>query len=529
MSKRALFANPTIARLQTVIELIRAGELLFPEFLRPFVWTDAQRLRLLDSIVKGLPIGSLLVWRTHSLSIRCETQVGPILLPKPSTYTQQHDYVLDGVQRLTTLFVALSGPTTLQKDDDGQRWPIYFNLECDIDEGGEERFMLPSRHDEPPPEWLPLAAFFDSKLRWDHRQRLHLLGRDDLANKVEHLDRLFKDYAVAIVPIVTDDLELAITSFQRINTEGTSMGQPEMLRALTYRPDFDIGRIFSGIIERLPWPDLSQDLLVRILEVIHGLDVHAGSLSALAKSLENDRTLVERLEHALAISLSFLVRRCRIMSLAALPHSMQLVALAQAASHGFDLLASDVAPRLEAWLWATAYAEYFRRRTGPQLKRAFMHVIDVCGGADPLPADLSRSCAPLARFDARSSRSLALMHLLARRPLIDERGAKVDGPRLVARGHEAFAKLFLDEAADDPANRILVDPFDAASLRTALGDLAHTHALELREAHLLPPWSDLRIEGREHVLSWRRECLQKLEAADLARLGFQVVEAANKG
>lgn len=64
MSSQTLFDNPTTARLQQVIESIANGELLFPAFQRPFVWRDSQRLRLLDSILKGLPIGSMLIWRT---------------------------------------------------------------------------------------------------------------------------------------------------------------------------------------------------------------------------------------------------------------------------------------------------------------------------------------------------------------------------------------------------------------------------------------------------------------------------------
>jgi hypothetical protein len=529
MSRRALFASPTIARLQTVIESIRAGELLFPGFLRPLVWTDAQRLRLLDSIVKGLPIGSLLVWRTQVVSIRHETRVGPITMPPPSPHTLQHEYVLDGVQRLATLYTTLAGPASPQTDDAGRHWPIYFDLERDIEAGDEDRFMILSRGVDVPATWLPLAALFDIRLRWGHQQRLLALGRDDLANKVEHLDRVFKDYALTLVPLVTDDFDIAITSFQRINTEGTRMGQPDMLRALTYRHDFDVDLVFSGIIERLPWPDISRDLLVRTLEVISGLAPHEASLAELADSLDEDRTLVEKLEHALAMSLAFLSRRCRIMSRAALPHSMALVALANAASRGFDLTADGVAPRLETWLWATAYTEYFRRKTGAQLTRAFSHVLHICGGSDPLPADLPRSCAPLTRFDARSGRSLMLMHLLARQPLIDERRVSIDGSRLVARGRRAFAKLFLEAGADDPANRILVDPLDAASLRTALGDRAHPHAAELRDAHVLPPWNERGAEDRHHVLDWRRGRLRELEAADLTRLGLQVEEVPGDG
>jgi Protein of unknown function DUF262 len=522
MSKRALFDDPTIARLQAVIESIREGGLLFPEFQRPFVWSDTQRLRLLDSILKGLPIGSLLVWRTKQVVLQHQSKLGSLELPQPSAGTVQHDYVLDGVQRLTTLYGALTGTTTPLEDDDGQRWPIYFDLERDLEDGDEDRFKIPSLRDEPPAQWLPMAALYEGKLRWDHQQLLERTGRQDLANKIERLDRVFKDYSVAIVPIVTDDLQLATMSFERINSQGTRMGESHMLRALSYRRDFDSSSVLAGITERLAWPDLSLELLVRALKVTQGLDIYVENLAELTKLLENDRSPFERLEHGLVASLSFLGQRCRIVGQAALPYALQLVALTNASSRGVDLSEEGVAARLETWLWATTYTEYFKRKTGDQLKRVFDHVLEICDGSTPLPLDLPRSCAPLKRFNARSVRSLMFMHLLARQPLIDERGAPIDGPRLVARGSSAFAKLFFDEATDDPANRVLVDPLDAASLRAALGDRAHPRSEALREAHLLPPWNHPAAELPRDILSWRRERLAQLQAADLARLGLHM-------
>jgi Protein of unknown function DUF262 len=528
MSKRALFDSPTIARLQTVIESIREGELLFPEFQRPFVWKDAQRLRLLDSILKGLPIGSLLVWRSKGTLLRCKSRLGSLQLPEPADTTIHHDYVLDGLQRLTTLYGALSGTTTPYTDEQRRRWPIYFDLETDLNNGDEKRFQLPSLRRKPPANWLPMAALLNGELRWEHQQRLYLAGRADLANKIEHLDRVFKDYTIAIVPIVTDDLRLATTSFERVNTQGTKMGEPHMLRALTYRHDFDLDKVLGAIMDRLPWRGLSSTLLIRTLKVIENLDVYEKDLSSLIEPLRDPRP-INRLERGLTKALAFLAQSCKIIDNPALPYAFQLVALASAASRGFDLSSPVVAARLEAWLWITTYTEYFKGKTGDQLQHIFDDVRSICAETIQLPADLPKSCALLERFNASSVRSLMLMHLLARRSLVDIHGARVDGPRLVARGSTTFAKLYLEASAEDPANRILVDPLDAVSLREALGDRNCPRAVELREAHLLPPWTEPEAADQDHVLSWRRERLRELEVEDLTRLGLQVEEASNDG
>lgn len=526
MSRRALFASPTIVRLQTIIESIEAGELLFPEFQRPFVWSDKQRKRLLDSILKGLPIGSLLVWRTQGTLLQCKTKLGPFALPKPPTDALQHDYVLDGLQRLTTLYATLAGTVAEPfRDDEGRLWPIYFDLTKSLDAGDEGRFLIPTLREQPLPTWLPMPALFKGDLRWKHQQSLYEIGRHDLANKVEHLDRIFKDYSIAIVPIVTDDLALAATSFERINSPGTKMGEPQMLRALTYRRDFDLSTVLDEIRNRLPWPDVSQELLIRALKVIQGLDVYKAAPAQLIKPLQKDPTLVKKLENGLATAIKFLSEHCHIVAHSALPYTFQLIAIANASCKGVDIEQSGVIERLEAWMWITTYTEYFTGKTGDQLQHVFHQVIEVCQGASPMPTDIPRSCAPLDRFRASSVRSLMLMHLLARRQLRDGFGITVDGPRLVAYRPRAFAKLFPEATADDPANRILVDPLQIVSLRNALSDPTNLWSSQLRDAHLLPPWGEPRAADRDYVLSWRRERLQKLEADDLARLGLQVEEA----
>lgn len=529
MSRRALFASPTIVRLQTIIESIDSGELLFPEFQRPFVWSDKQRKRLLDSILKGLPIGSLLVWRTQGTLLQCKTNLAPFALPQPPTDALQHDYVLDGLQRLTTLYGTLAGTAAAPfKDDEGRLWPIYFDLEKSLETGDEGRFLIPSLREGPSPHWLPMAALFKGNLRWEHQQSLYKIGRHDLANKIEHLDRIFKDYSIAIVPIVTDDLALAATSFERINSPGTKMGEPQMLRALTYRRDFDLSMVLDEIRNRLSWPDVSQKLLVRALKVIQGLDVYKADPAHLIEPLRKDPNLVNRLENGLATAINFLSEHCHIVAHAALPYTFQLIAIANASCRGVDIEKTSVTERLETWLWTTTYTEYFTGKTGDQLQHVFDQVIEICRGASPMPTDIPKSCAPLDRFRASSVRSLMMMHLLARRRLRDDLGITVDGPRLVAYRPRAFAKLFPEATADDPANRILVDPVRIVPLRNALGDPTNLWSAQLRDAHLLPPWSDPRAGDRDYVLSWRRERLWKLEADDLARLGLQVEEAPSE-
>ncbi|RAP26722.1 hypothetical protein C2W64_01438 [Brevibacillus laterosporus] len=50
--------------IRKIISKITSGQIRIPAFQRGFVWSPEQVALLLDSIYKGFPIGSVLLWRT---------------------------------------------------------------------------------------------------------------------------------------------------------------------------------------------------------------------------------------------------------------------------------------------------------------------------------------------------------------------------------------------------------------------------------------------------------------------------------
>jgi hypothetical protein len=525
MSKRELFESPTVTRLQTIIESIREGKLLFPNFQRDFIWHDEKRRRLLDSLLKGLPIGSLLIWRTNRVLI-CKENLGPFPL-SPLSKEPPYSYVLDGLQRLTTLYTALCGDDLPQEEITKRRWPIYYDLEQDLEEGDETRFKLELRGREPPVTWLPLSVVFNAKTLYAHQKRLIDEGFDVLADRAEHLALDFKDYQLALVPIKTDSLELATQSFQRINSEGTKMGEPHMLRALTYQDEkdktFDLTERFEDIVAVLPWGDLDHKILVNTLKAVLKLTIYNTDVTKIAEALKEDPEILERLKRSVLAAVEFLVSVCRVEGERALPYAYQFVALAYAAYHGEDLNVS--AEPLSEWVWATTYGEYFTNMKDAKLRDSFEHVRKICRGGQSLPSKLNNfGCSPLEQFNAQSVRGLAFMHLLARQELIDEDERPVDGHQLLARGAEVFTQLYPTESGSDPANRILVAPESAASVRRLLDDQASKLGQRLREAHVLPTHSDPTSREVASVLDWRRERLREMELIFIKEIGLVVLE-----
>ena len=97
------------ARLATTLDVeqlarwAREGRIRIPHFQRPLRWQRDDVIKLFDSIVRGYPVGSLLLWRR---SASAETlQLGELRITAPKMPDAL--WVVDGQQRIISLANAL--------------------------------------------------------------------------------------------------------------------------------------------------------------------------------------------------------------------------------------------------------------------------------------------------------------------------------------------------------------------------------------------------------------------------------------
>lgn len=97
--------QPTVDRIDELARRILSGDILLPKFQRSFVWSERQITTLLDSVARGYPIGSVLLWQSRQ-ELRSENQIAglEITLPRPDYPV---NYLLDGQQRLSTICGAM--------------------------------------------------------------------------------------------------------------------------------------------------------------------------------------------------------------------------------------------------------------------------------------------------------------------------------------------------------------------------------------------------------------------------------------
>jgi hypothetical protein len=112
--------------IRNLVQMVDSKTLVLPAMQRPFVWDEERMVRLVDSLLRAFPLGSLLVWSTDAAQrFRPFTRDARSAERPLDTFPRAEGdrrllYVLDGQQRLTTLYVATLG--TL----DGR--PLYLDV-----------------------------------------------------------------------------------------------------------------------------------------------------------------------------------------------------------------------------------------------------------------------------------------------------------------------------------------------------------------------------------------------------------------
>lgn len=110
--------------VRELVNKVLRKELTLPEMQRGYVWQSTRVRDLLDSLYRGYPSGTILVWETEEDIADHELAVGATQEPTVS----QRLLLLDGQQRVTSLTSILSGNPVQVR---GKKKPIdiLFNLE----------------------------------------------------------------------------------------------------------------------------------------------------------------------------------------------------------------------------------------------------------------------------------------------------------------------------------------------------------------------------------------------------------------
>lgn len=135
-----IYSNTTLT-VGHLINKIETGELGLPELQRPFVWKDTKVRDLFDSMMRGYPIGYLMLWECPDLEKKKVIGTGS------HSYESPKEVIIDGQQRLTSLFAVMKGRKVLNSKYDERTIIISY---CPL----KNKFEVGTSATKKDPEWI---------------------------------------------------------------------------------------------------------------------------------------------------------------------------------------------------------------------------------------------------------------------------------------------------------------------------------------------------------------------------------------
>ena len=292
-----------------------------PPFQREFVWSAKAIKELLDSIYRGYPIGSFIFWKT-SMRLPRHRKIGGLKIADPPENITI-DYVLDGQQRITSLYAAVRGA----KIED-MHYKFYFDLSI----GKFDYTKIDSNNENKDIFRVPLEKIFvDSPEYFRYVSKFPEKYQNILAD----LYSRFKQYSFSVIYVMEEetlkegdnDIKKIVNIFTRINETGKRLTVVSKMIARSWGEDFDLREKLNELLYTEELETIREETILQIASVI------LNDKKSRYKNILEDTEIFELEEKwddiikSFSLALDFLKNKLRIKNFKYLPFDSIIVPL----------------------------------------------------------------------------------------------------------------------------------------------------------------------------------------------------------
>ncbi|MBK8564029.1 MAG: DUF262 domain-containing protein [Saprospiraceae bacterium] len=537
---QSLIIKTQIERLSGYIASFEKGNLQVPAFQRDFVWKNEAKLALFDSILKGYPIGTVLLWKPENSS---EFDYEGFSTDRMGTYrippkNANSFYIIDGVQRLSTLIGCLLHPIKSEHkgiDRLEVEWQKDFNIVYNLrDEAFEpNRFKSNDKLDF---FQIPVYKLVDAKEFFEFQRQLPKFESDEQKIK-EYLQRyedvslIFQYYEIPRIEIHGGSISEAIDIFQRMNSTGAKITVDWVVsaRAIGKDPSFRLGTEIDNLLDidlrGYNFQNLKRDVILQSITNSFG-GVYFDQISK--NDFRKIEALVDRDDFievtkktfgSIQKAAKFLFENLFVIDSKLLPYNNQLIFI----SDFFNKIDNPTTIQFESlkkWFWVTTYSSYFTIYNLSKQRLAYNKFQEFIENeeANPIYNDRGDEEFETVEFPSKiemgsvRSKALALFMLQHQSYNHNLNPESVNGFRTI--------KLFKDfgengKEANISENTVLIIDDEHCSISKSQKDL--TEWLNSDESHdLFFITTDMKTAFREgkskgEILSMRRELIMRKE------------------
>lgn len=388
-----------------LLQGIRKGDIQLPDFQRGWVWDDEHVRSLLASISLSYPIGAVMMLHTGNPDVKFKTRIVEGL--QLSTLPEADRLILDGQQRLTSLFQALNTEKpVLTRDIRGreiQRW-YYIDIEAALNPYSDRedaiisvpetrqvknfRGEITEDYSTPDKEYenglFPISQVFDCSSWREGHQEFWDYDRDKIklfSQFEREIVKRFDKYQVPVISLGRETPKEAVCQvFEKVNTGGVSLTVFELLTATFAAEDYLLRQDWEQrqaqlnhfqMLHGIASTDFLQALTLVASQERRRLAISGGTVAEKAPGVTCKRkdilklTLEEYKTWANAVTSGFqetakFLHGQKIFTARDIPYKTQLVPLTaiftllgdKAQNHGIRL-------KLAQWYWCGVFGELY--------------------------------------------------------------------------------------------------------------------------------------------------------------------------
>jgi hypothetical protein len=363
-----------VRTLKAYLEDIELGKIQIPSFQRDFLWAQDDIKQLFDSIKNNYPIGSIQFWKPLEeanvwIDETKPSYIGPYKIKKINKLKIEPIYILDGYQRLSSLFGCLTNPEKYNRnflEINEKLWNDKFNIYYDLD---EEKFIYLRQKTKNQSYQVPVYVFMNSV---DFRQYSRKYFDNNIIDEstIElYLDRadaigqIFTNYQIASVDINYASIEEAVEIFWRINAKGLEISKDWIVSALTSnKGDFRLGTEIDKLLSELKpynFEKINRDVIFQCIQNSFGkiyFDYKIEDLVKRSDFIDVTRSTIK----AIKKTVRFFYEDLLVLNSKLIPYNNQVIFITSFFNSMGDNEATDKQLlTLKNWFWITTYSNYF--------------------------------------------------------------------------------------------------------------------------------------------------------------------------
>lgn len=379
--KKSISIETQIRSMSKILDDLRQGIIQIPPFQREFVWERNNIRELFDSIKNNYPIGSVLLWRPREKKDWKSKQIGSYMLPVNDS---QQIYVLDGYQRLSSLFGCLTNPEKSDLAYDRKLRSDYFELFFDLD---DESFIYMGGR-EPKPCQVPVYILMSTMdfRRYSRKYIEPYVAEEKLETYLDRADafsRSLVDYKMAVIEVTNAELDDAVDIFSRINSKGTEISPDWMVNALAYDDDFSFALEIDNLklrLKRYNFEGISRTALFRCYQSAFDNRMYfdQANIEKLARR-EDFADVVKDTTQYIEKAIKFLYQELNVLDNKLLPYNTQLIFFTTFFKKTINPTKEQL-NALKKWFWITSYSNYFTIYSLSNQRKAYTQFVEYLEG-----------------------------------------------------------------------------------------------------------------------------------------------------